>query len=374
MRRHLGAILVGLGVFCLLLGALSRFYAYDKVAVVPLDQDAALPSEADPEPADPPSVSTATDATVFSIADLSEITTDLISIRNTIGQVEAAQKLNDETGEDLAVYDTFSFNVRSDDLEYNPGDDTVLSGTFDRVVFDRHTGEVYHCADDIAELCDEKTGSVKVNPDDTDNLGQMDDIAFVQRGEENFDGFRGQYFKMPFNTQKQDYEWWDGDLGNAADPAEVTDDSWVAHYEGEEKLDGLTTYKFVQTIPDTKTGTTEIPASIAGVDADGDITVDTMYSNVRTLWIEPKTGVLIKGQEQQHNYFSYEGEEVVTTTDALIAYDDATVQSNVDKFKPLALQLTLVRTVVPLIGLILGLVLIAVGGFLVVRARRASAG
>ena len=78
-----------------------------------------------------------------------------------------------------------------------------------------------------------------------------------------------------------------------------------------------TTYKFEQVIPDTKVGTQEIPASFAGIDQEGNITADSMYSNTRTLWIEPETGVLIKGQEQQYNYFAYEGDEVITTTDAL---------------------------------------------------------
>ena len=88
-----------------------------------------------------------------------EITTDLMSTRNTIGRVEEAKDLNDETGEDLAIYDTFSFNRAR---RRGTG---ILSGTFDRVTFDRHTGEVYHCAADIADICDEKTASVVINPD-----------------------------------------------------------------------------------------------------------------------------------------------------------------------------------------------------------------
>ena len=196
---------------------------------------------------------------MFSLADLAEVQTDLISIRNTIGQVDDSETLNDDTGENLVIYETFSFNVRSSDLTYDPDVDTVLSGTFDRVIFDRHTGAVYDCDEAESELCDEKTGSVKVDEEATDTLGTLDDIAFVRPGEENFDGFRGQYFKMPFNTQKTDYVWWDGDLGNAADPAEVDEDSWLAKYEGEETIDGLNTYKFVQTIPDTKTGDARHP-------------------------------------------------------------------------------------------------------------------
>jgi hypothetical protein len=357
VRKHLGAILIGLGVFLLVLGALSRFYAYPTLSVVPLDKFSALPSDDEPDPPDPPMVGRATDATIFSLAaGLKEITTDITSVRNTIGQVADSEDLIDATGKELVIYETFSFNTDSKDR--------ILSGTFDRVIFDRHSGAVYHCSEDLAALCDEKTGSVKVDPEETDVEGTVDDIAFVYPGEgDNFEnGFEGQYFKMPFNTQKQDYDWWDGDLGHAT-PAE---------YDGEDTMQGLKVYRFVQTIPDTKIGEQEIPASIAGVDEDGDITVDVMYSNIRTLWIEPETGVLIKGQEDQHNYFSYNGEEVITTTDGVIAYDDATVTSNVDTFKPLALELKLVRIWIPLLGLVLGLVLIALGTVMVIRRHRSE--
>jgi hypothetical protein len=357
VRKQLGAILVGLGVFLLAMGALSRFWAYDQVAVVPLDQFAALPSDDFPDPEDTPNVGFDSDAKIFSLAKLKPVTTSVTSIRNTIGQVDDSEELNDETGKNLAIYETFNFNVDSDQ--------NILSGTFDRVIFDRHTGEVFHCEEAQADLCDEKTGSANIDTNQTNAIGSSDEIAYVYPGEaDNFKkGFEGHYFKLPFNTQKQGYLWWDGDLGKATE----------AKYDGEDSLNGMKVYRFVQTIPATKTGEMEIPASITSVDKDGNIKVDTMYSNTRTLWIEPETGVLIKGQEKQRNYFAYQGDEVLTTVDGTITYNAATVAANVDKFRPLANQLRLVRIWIPIIGLALGLVLIALGSFIIVRSRRARA-
>ena len=111
MRSKVGFIVIGLGIFLLILGALSRFYIYPKVAVVPLDQNSAVESDGNPDPENPPSVSEAVDANIFSLAEGGEnITTDLTSTRNTIGRVSESEELNDETGEDLVIYDTFSYN------------------------------------------------------------------------------------------------------------------------------------------------------------------------------------------------------------------------------------------------------------------------
>lgn len=352
MRKYVGPILVGLGIFLLILGALAKWYAYPKVAVVPLDQVSAPPSDAIPDPTNPPTVSRAIDASVLSLAEGGKvITTDLTSTRITIGQVDDAEELSDKTGRDLAIYATFSYN---EDTEGR-----VLSGTYDRVTFDRNTGESYQCPAEYVDLCDEKTASAKVDPEATDVLGNQDDLSFVHTGEGDFPGFQGQYFKMPFNAQKTTYQWWDGDLLAATD----------AVYEGTDTLDGLAVYKYVQTIEPTKTGTQEIPADIADIDAEGNVTVDQIYSNIRTLWIEPETGVLIKGQEQQDNYFEYQGQRVLTTTTALIAYDDATVQDNVDTYKPLAFELKLIRVWVPLVGLGLGAILLVLGIALTLRRR-----
>jgi hypothetical protein len=354
VRKHMGAIFVGLGVFVLGVAGLTKFWAYDQVAVVPLDQFAALPSDDVPDPEDPPNVGFDADAKIFSIPKLKAVKTSVTSIRNTIGQVDDSEELNDETGENLVIYETFQFNVDSDK--------DILSGTYDRVIFDRNTGEAYHCDEALADLCDEKTGTANIDTNQDNALGSSDDIAYVYPGEaDNFEhGFEGHYFKLPFDTQKQTYTWWDGDIGKATD----------AKYDGEDTLNGMPVYRFVQTIPATKIGEQEIPASLAGLDQDGNVKVDSMYSNTRTLWIEPETGVLIKGQEKQHNYFAYQGKNVVTTVDGTITYNAATVAANVDKFRPLSNQLKLVRVYIPIIGLVVGLVFVAFGAFLIVQKRR----
>ncbi len=96
VSRKLGFILTGVGVFFLALALLARFYAYDRLAVVPLDQDTV-------------SVSEGPGATIFDIATQQEITVDLVSTRNVVGDVEASEEASDELGEDIAVWETLVY-------------------------------------------------------------------------------------------------------------------------------------------------------------------------------------------------------------------------------------------------------------------------
>ena len=86
-----------------------------------------------------------------------------------------------------------------------------------------------------------------------------------------------------------------------------------------------------------------------------------MYSNTRTLWIEPETGVLIKGQSSSTTTSPTKAKRSSPRPTPSIVYNDETVKDNVDTYKPLALQLKIVRVWVPLLGLVLGLALIGLG-------------
>lgn len=324
MGKKTGVALIGLGAFLIVLAPLLRFYAYDKLAVVPLDQETT-------------SISVGPDATVFSIADGEEVNLDLESTRNVVGDVEASEEASDEQDQDLAVWETFVFT--GPEGEEFSEDNPPLSATHDRVVFDRHTGEAVAC-------CGQYTSSEV----DEDGVEIRDESTEIE----------GQYFKLPFGSEKKDYMFWDGDLLEAT-PLE---------YQEEEEIEGLTVYRYEQVIEPTDIG--DLPegaGSLFGVD-DPDAVIDRIYSNTRTLWIEPETGVIIRGQEDQFVTAEYEGEEVATLTDVVIGYDDETISDNVDTYSSLATALKAVRVWAPLAALVLGLLLVVGGVLLVLRDRR----
>jgi Porin PorA len=326
--KKTGVTLMGVGVFLLVMGVLSGSYAYDRLAVVPLNQDTVSYSEGP-------------DATVFDVLTREEVDLDLLSTRNVTGDVEASKAASDDLGRDVAVWETL---VYTDE----PGatiseEDPPRSASHDRVAFDRHTGEAVEC-------CDTYTSS----------------SADLESGEETRDTstpITGLYFKFPFNTQKETYTFWDGSLK----------DSTPIEYKETEVINGLSVYRFEQVIEPTKVSEINAPASFFGIDEEGEVTLDRVYANTRTLWIEPETGVIIRGQEQQHVVAEHEGDEVATLTDVTIGYNDETISGNVEKYGALSTLLKVVRVWLPIGGGVIGGVLLLLGLVLLLRSRAAAA-
>jgi hypothetical protein len=311
MRGKLGSFLLGLGAFLLVAGLLLRFYAYPRVAVAPIDQDST-------------STLVGPDATVFDIATLKEIQTDLTTTARTVGDIKASK----EAGDDVRVWVNTSSTKDSDGV--------VRSRSLERAAFGTFTGEAVNC-------CGEFYSSVE--------------------GEEKAVEHHGLVFKFPFNTQKKTYDFWDSTLLKAV-PIDYVETGDVL---------GTKAYKFEHTIEPTVTGTVEVPASVLGEPGEGNLEAERVYSNVRTLWVEPETGVVLKRSEAQDNTLRYDGEDRVTTTKVTTGYDDATVKYNVDEYGGMGRLLKLVRITLPVAFVILGLLAVSLGVFFSPRRRTEAA-
>ncbi len=321
MGKKFGIVVLGLGAFVLVLGLLSKFYMYDRLAVVPLNQNTTSTSETLP----------GADAEYLDVANGLKIATGpLRSVRVVTGDVDLSKEASDELDQDVAVWnsyvctDTTSFDCESGE--------TPLAGSNDTLAFDRHSAEVVSWSGNVNEVS----------------------------GETTEDPFQGLYFKFPFDVQKKTYPFWDGTLKKAT-PAE---------FEEETEIDGLKVYKFTQTIDPIKSGEIDVPGNLVNRDADETVTADRMYSNVRTLYVEPTTGAIIKGGEAQDSYLEVDGERGATTTKATLEYTEDYVADNVEEYKGTASLLSLVKTTIPLVGIILGLILAAIGALLIARGSR----
>jgi hypothetical protein len=166
---------------------------------------------------------------------------------------------------------------------------------------------------------------------------------------------QGLTLKFPFDTKKQSYQFWDGPA-NAASPAQFT---------GEEVIQGVKVYRFEQRIDPRTLRTQEVPGALAG-DPDADsVTTDVVYSNHKTLWVEPATGIIVKAQQDVTQVLQTpDGEPVLTLLDGVLTYDDATVKANAEDASSGASQLRLLGTILPVGGVVLGLVLTSVGLYL----------
>ncbi|GAA3534729.1 hypothetical protein GCM10022234_34450 [Aeromicrobium panaciterrae] len=313
MGKKLGTAALFLGAFMLALAGLSKFYMYDRLAVVPLNTEQL--SVAATAPGD--------DAEYLDVAaGVKVVTGPLKSTTVVTGDVDASKKASKELGRDVAVWDNYTCTDKPS-FDCGNSTDAPLSGTIDRVAFDANTGEAVAYKDTSNESDGEITKPFS---------------------------FEGLYFKFPFDTQKKTYQWWDGTLKKGVD----------ATYVGEGKVKGMKVYKFEQTIEPVKTGTIDVPGDLVGSD-EATVTADRIYSVHRTFSVDPVTGVVIVGEEAQDSYLEVNGERRATTTKATLGLTDDTIQASVDEYKTKAMLLTAVKTWIPVGGGILGVLLIAAG-------------
>ncbi len=301
MRRKVGVVLIAVGALLFLAAPLMRWYAYPQLAVTPHDTEMTTVSFGE-------NVRILDVGAVAAGRSAPERVTDITSTRGTISVVDGPE--GTVSDDDVAVWHTLVNNT--------DGRGQTISATESVVAFDRHTG------------------------------------AGVPGYSQTVDGdpveHEGQVLKFPFGTEKRDYEFWDATL-RAPTPAV---------YDGEDEIEGLTVYRFVQTIEPTVVERVEVPGSLAGSEQDV-IEAERVYVNTRTLWVEPNTGVIIRGQEEQDSLLAYNGVQIATVTSGTLTYTDETVSELVDRYGDTASQLNLVRTTLP-VGLgIAGLVLLVLG-------------
>ncbi|MEU4389398.1 DUF3068 domain-containing protein [Kribbella sp. NPDC023855] len=342
MGNRSRVLMIALGIFFVGIAALAKFYAYPTLAVAPADQVAHT-------------VSTGPDATIFSVADLAEKKGVTLEARRTVrGDVKAAQDISKKLNRDVVVFDTAV--VTDDEPNYQFPDDKTdtsklpLSFVQERVVLDAHTGEA-------VRWTDAETGEYI-----STSLEKADRKTAENGGDEFFRGHEGLVLKFPFGTEKKEYKFWDS----------TTRKAFPIKYKGEDKLQGLPVYVFEQEVPKQEIPLAKplmVPAKVVGETGDAAVEVKRSYQNTRTLWIEPVTGAIIKGQEKQLASLEFNGEPRATATEVTIAYDDATVKKNVKGakengveeggYQAKASQLNLIGFWVPLVSLIIGLLLLA---------------
>jgi hypothetical protein len=149
--------------------------------------------------------------------------------------------------------------------------------------------------------------------------------------------------KWPFDVEKKTYPYWDGLVGR---PLEMV-------YDGTESIQGLETYRFVATVEDE-------PVDVA----EG---VPGTYSNVVTVNVDPTTGAIVRGGQDQQRYLD-DGTQVL---DVDIDWTAETIDNAIDDAKANDRLLTLLLTVLPIVSLAFG-ALFLVGGLLMVRGGRSG--
>ncbi|MFG1659610.1 DUF3068 domain-containing protein [Micromonospora chersina] len=176
--------------------------------------------------------------------------------------------------------------------------------------------------------------------------------------------YEGQVYKFPFDTKKKEYLVFDRDLKRAT-PAKFT---------GTENVKGLEAYRFEQRIENETLNTPESNIkTLIGRFAPQATTGKVVYSNTRTLWVDPVTGAYLKVREQQHKEFQPDNGPVTVLLDADFNYTDDTIAKSVETAKDNRFKINMVRTYVPIGAGVLGVVALLAGMLLVLRGNGGDA-
>ncbi|MCK0112246.1 DUF3068 domain-containing protein [Ornithinimicrobium sp. F0845] len=323
MRRTLGIVSLILGAFALLLGLLAKPVIYPSLTKVALDQDSTSISRGENMQA--------LKVSAEGVEKLDGVT--LLSTRRVVGIPGLAEGNN-------AFWQT---TVRSE-VEDGP----LLTLSDEGVSFDRTTALATNCCGDYIAV-----GDAEAPEEEAEREAIQHD---------------GLFFKFPFDTQQEDYPYWDGSLGRAV----------TAEFQGEETIEGVSAYKFVMMMgPEEVSESQGLPGALFGTDEP--VEAARIYENTRTVWVEPNTGVILKGLEEQNVHFAPRDTSLPTVpiTVGTIGYTDETVAANADEFGSSGSMLALIRDRLTWIGLVAGLALLALGAFLTLggsRSPRAAGG
>ncbi|MER7460255.1 DUF3068 domain-containing protein [Micromonospora sp. NPDC126480] len=266
--------------------------------------------------------SKAQNATVLDFATLSERTgVNLTASRAVRGDVEAGNS-------ERAVFDV-GVTV-TDDAAADPTEDPITYSS-DRVALHRRTAEAIEC-------CGENVNGTAAKHE-------------------------GLTYTFPFGTEKKTYQYFD----NTARKAYPID------YVGTEELQGLTVYKFEMTVEPVEISQIDVPGNLVG-STEPTVTAGRYYANTRTVWVEPTTGVIVKGQEKQlQTLRDPDGNDRIKIIDATLTFTEDTQKQQADAAKDARGQINLLTVVAPLVLAGLGVLLLLLGLLIIIRARRSGA-
>lgn len=292
MRKIIGWVLLGLGAFLLVTGLLATVWVPGQVERTPLD------------------------------------------VNSTTRLSGNADKLNPATGETEAI-DVKATSITKSDSKRSDDNVVVFVNTTCLVIDE---GDVPDCVD-----ADDPQARLVSATSDVFSTDRYDAEAvngkYLPAGAEEKTGLVN---KWPFNSEKKNYDYWDGLVGAAV----------TAEYDSTEKLDGLETYKYHISLD-------EVPAEII----DG---VQGTYSQDKYIWVEPRTGAIVN-QTQDETRTLEDGSVVL---DLQLAFTEDQVASGVSDAKDNKASIDLVTGTLPLIGFIGGIIALLAGAFLAFAGRK----
>lgn len=340
---------MGLGAALLIAALLLSTYTKGKIAKVPLDLEATLTSDGTGTAFDPASL----------LGERFVVDRDVPMTMQRQVTVESPSNADVVT---LQVGDT----LRRTDKQQDNG---LLLAMVDTVTMDRTTAEAVSSESNPGGSVQKPRAIADDQPPTT--------IALPHEG---------LTYRFPFDTEKKSYPMFDP----------IAQKAYDANYDGEEDVNGLTTFRFTQNVGYDAEGKLVEPvkyaslyeddadaqvtarAALWGVEGDPEepITMSRFYAAQRTFWVDPVSGTIVKSDEHAYHYYARDAlRPEVTFVDYKIASNEETVESQVAAARSEGDRVGLWGRILPITFTAVGLVLL-VGGALLgtfsVRAENAQ--
>ncbi|KUI02886.1 DUF3068 domain-containing protein [Mycobacterium sp. IS-3022] len=330
--------ILGLGAALLIAALLLSTYTHSKIAKIPLDLDATLISEGTGTAFDPASLNSA----------------KFVIDRDVPMAMQEQISVESPSNADVVTLQVGS-SLRRTDKQQDTG---LLLAMVDTVTVDRSTAE--------AVSSESNPGGAVQKPRAIDDDKPPTNIALPHEG---------LAYRFPFDTEKKTY--------SVFDP--IAQKAFDANYDGEEDVNGMTTYRFTQNVGYDADGKLVEPVKYASLyedDADSEvtaraamwgvpgepdepITMSRYYAAQRTFWVDPVSGTIVKKDEHGYHYYAREPlKPEVTFVDYKVTFNQETVESQVASASDERDRVALWGRILPITFTAMGLVLLVGGALL----------
>jgi Porin PorA len=338
MLRIAACGILGLGAALLIAALLLTTYTAGKIKKIPLNIDTTLISNGTGTALDPASLS----AQKFVI----DKNVPLVS----------QQQVSVETPSNADVVTLqVGTTVRRTDKQQDNG---LMLALVDSVTINRRTA--------MAVSDDSHPGGAVQKPRTIEDNKPPTNIALPHEG---------LAYRFPFSTEKKTYPFFDP----------IAQKAYDANYEGEEDVNGLTTYKFQQNVgydadgklvdplkyaslyDSDEDGVVTARASLWGLPGDPDepITMTRFYAAQRTFWVDPVSGTIVKSQERANHYYARDGlKPEYALVDYTVTSTEETVEAQVSAARDERDRVALWSRILPITFTGAGLVALIAGALL----------
>ncbi|WP_078058459.1 DUF3068 domain-containing protein [Mycolicibacter icosiumassiliensis] len=339
MMRIAACAVMGLGAALMVAALLLSTYTVGKIAKIPLDIDVTLISNGSGAALDPESLGSEhavvdQDVPLVSQQQIgveSPANADVVTLQ--VGSSLRRADRQKDTGLLLAIVDTVTLNRT----------------TAEAISDDTHPG-----------------GSVQ-RPRNFEDETPPTNIALPHEGLS---------YRFPFDTKKQSYQYFDP----------IAQKAYEANYEGEDDVNGLTTYRFAQNVGydgdgrlaepvrypslygHDEDGEITAPArlwNIEGADPDEDVTMTRYYAAQRTMWVDPVSGTIVKSKLHANHYYARDAlKPEIALADYTVTSSEETIEEQVNAARNERDRVALWSRVLPITFTAAGLICL-IGGVLV---------